>query len=221
LRSVDGFSLALRDDYAQHLDEQGWHYIQRIRAGVQRMGQLIDSLLELSRLNFDVLRFRTVDLGEMAAVIISDLHAGEPHRDVNFRVADDLTTEADPRLIRIALQNLLANAWKFTATQPHAEIELSCTRRDAGLVYCIRDNGVGFEMDHSDRLFRPFQRLHGEQEFEGIGVGLATVQRIIHLHRGQIWAEGVEGRGAAFFFTLSPIATDGPDPADEKTGEPS
>lgn len=202
LRVIDGFSAALQEDCSEQLDEQGRHYIQRIRAGVQRMGQLISAMLNLSRLTRTELRKQTVDLSSLAETILDDLLAENPTRRIEARVAEGVNAEGDPQLLEIVLRNLLGNAWKFTSGRSPAEIAFGVQRDDDRTVYFVRDNGTGFDMRYADKLFVPFQRLHGQSEFEGVGIGLATVQRIIHRHGGRIWAEAEEDRGATFFFTL-------------------
>ena len=206
LRTIDGFSLALLEDFADKLDEQGRDYISRVRSGVQRMGTLIDSLLQLSRVSRSELVREPVDLTQLATLVFNELRAGDPARAVTFTALPDVKVEADPRLLRIALENLLGNAWKFTSKTPDAHIEFGAepgTGTHAGrTVYFIRDNGAGFDMQYVDRLFTAFQRLHGDRDFKGSGIGLATVSRIIRRHQGSIWAESGTGRGAIFYFTL-------------------
>ncbi len=202
LRAIDGFSQALEEEYAARLDAQGCHYLQRIRAGTTRMARLIDDLLALSRIIRSDFERSTVDLSGMAAAILRDLAQADPDRRVTVEVADHVTVEADPRLLRIALQNLLENAWKFTSKTTDAMIEFGRREEQGVPVYFVRDNGAGFDMAHADRLFGAFQRLHRAEEFAGTGVGLATVQRVIHRHNGRIWADAAVGRGATFSFTL-------------------
>ena len=202
LRGIDGFSRTLLEKHAGQLDEHGQHYLARIRAATQRMGRLIDDLLELARLSRGDLDRVPLDLSALAAGIGAELRQAHPDRQVEFVVAPALATRADPILIRVALANLLANAWKFSAKQARPRIELGAIRHDGQSVFFVRDNGAGFDMAYAAKLFSPFQRLHGQQEFEGTGVGLATVQRIIHRHGGRIWADAQVGRGASFHFTL-------------------
>lgn len=202
LRAIDGFSLALQEDFGAVLSAQGQYFLARIRAGTQRMGQLIDDMLKLSRLTRDEMRWETVDLTALANGIIRELREAEPERDVTVTVADGLVTRGDTRLLNAVLVNLLANAWKFTSTQAHARIELGQTLSRGRQTFFVRDNGVGFDMTYSDRLFGAFQRLHTEAEFEGTGIGLATVQRIIHRHGGEVWAESKPGQGATFYFSV-------------------
>ena len=202
LRALDGFGHALIEDYGELLPEEGRFYVERIRAGTQRMGQLIDDMLKLSRLTRDEMRSDRVNLTEIARLIAADLHESNPERSVEFLIAEGLTVKGDARLLRAALENLLANAWKFSARQPHARIEVGAQGAGRDKVFFVRDNGVGFDMDYADKMFGAFQRLHGQSDFEGTGVGLATVQRVIHRHSGRVWAEGVPGEGATIYFTL-------------------
>jgi PAS domain S-box-containing protein len=202
LRSIDGFSLALLEDYSQHLDDAGRGYLQRIRAASQRMGQLIDDLLQLSRLTRAELRRERVDLTALVRSITDELREREPRRHVEFVAEDGLVAEGDPRLLRVALENLLSNAWKYTGKQECSRIQFGAMKQGDGTAYFVRDNGVGFDMAHADKLFGAFQRLHGMNEFPGTGIGLATVQRIVHRHGGHAWAEAAVGRGATLYFTL-------------------
>jgi PAS domain S-box-containing protein len=202
LRSLDGFSQALLEDYADKLDVQGKKYLTRIRAGSQRMGQLIDDLLNLSRVSRGEMSKELVDLSKMAHEVADELRTAEPQRDAEFVVANGLVAETDPRLLRIVLTNLLGNAWKFTAKQPYARIEFGCSGENGGKEYFTRDNGAGFDQAYSGRLFGAFQRLHAANDFPGTGIGLATVQRIIQRQGGRVWAEGKVDQGATFHFTL-------------------
>ena len=202
LRSLDGFSEALLEDYADKLDDQGRNYLGRIRASSQRMGQLIDDLLDLSRVSRGEMTREPVDLSKMAHEVADELRATAPLREAEFVVADGLIAETDPRLLRIVLTNLFGNAWKFTAKQPHARIEFGCSGENGGKEYFLRDNGAGFDEAYSSKLFGVFQRLHTTSDFPGTGIGLATVQRIIHRQGGRIRAEGKVERGATFHFTL-------------------
>jgi signal transduction histidine kinase len=202
LRAIDGFSQALEEEYAAQLDTQGCHYLQRIRAGTTHMARLIDDLLALSRIIRSDFERSTVDLSAMASAILGDLAQADPDRRVTVKVADRVTVEADARLLRIALQNLLENAWKFTSHTQNAIVEVGRRDENGVPVYFVRDNGAGFDMTHAGRLFGAFQRLHRADEFAGTGVGLATVQRVIHRHNGRVWADAAVGRGATFSFTL-------------------
>ncbi len=202
LRSIDGFSLALLEDYNDLLDDVGKDYLRRVRAASQRMGQLIDGMLKLSRLTRDELRRQQVNLSVIAEEVVTELREGSPERDVTVSIAPDLVVNGDPRLLRAVLENLLGNAWKFTGKREHAYIEVGVTNVDTLPIYYVKDNGAGFDMAYVDKLFGAFQRLHRTTEFKGNGIGLATVQRIIHRHGGKVWAEGEVGAGATFYFTL-------------------
>lgn len=203
LRSIAGFGNILLRDYAPRLDARGMDCIRRMTAATERMSQLIDDLLNLSRVSRADFKRQSADLSAVAAAVIQDLRAAEPGRTVQVKIQPRMRASADPRLVRIALNNLLGNAWKFTRNNPDAFIEFSMNSRDGESVYSVRDNGAGFDMDYAENLFTPFQRLHQATEFPGTGIGLAIVQRIIHRHGGRIWAEGKPGEGAAFHFTLS------------------
>lgn len=202
LRSIDGFSQALVEDYAEALNPQGQDYLRRVRNAAQRMGELIDDLLQLSQVGRAPLRRDLVDLSTVAQSVAGALRRADPDRQVDIRIADGLTADGDPGLLRALLENLLGNAWKFTATTEAARIELAAEQDADTIVYTVRDNGVGFDMAFADRLFVPFQRLHTVAEFPGTGIGLATVQRIVGRHGGRVWAEAEIGKGAAFFWTL-------------------
>jgi two-component system NtrC family sensor kinase len=202
LRALDGFSDALISQYGDLLDDKGKHYLRRIHEGSLRMGQLIDALLDLSRITRRVLSRERVNLSDLAGEIASDLRVEHPQRQVEFAIAPDLAAVGDRHLLRIALQNLAANAWKFTSKCQSARIEFGVRQQDGERVYFVRDNGVGFDMAYADKLFTPFQRLHGMQEFPGTGIGLATVQRVVIRHGGRVWAEAAVDKGATFCFTL-------------------
>jgi light-regulated signal transduction histidine kinase (bacteriophytochrome) len=204
LRPIDGFSSVLLEIYGASLDEQATHYLRRIRTAAQRMGQLIDDLLNLSRVTRGPLRREPIDVTGLAQQIASDLRERHLGRSVELVVADGLTALADGRLVRVLLENLLGNAWKFTAKKPVARIEVGRHELEDERVLFVRDDGAGFDMAQSARLFAPFQRLHTEAEFEGTGIGLATAGRIVARHGGRIWAEAAVGRGATIFFTLEP-----------------
>ena len=186
LRGIDGFSQALLEDYKDRLDETGVGYLGRVRAGVQRMGELIDDLLELSRVSRTELRRDQVDLSAIVGNIASGLRERDPHRAVAIQIQEGLSVSADGRLIRSVLENLMENAWKFTVHAPDAIIEFGADGGDVVAVYFVRDNGSGFDMNYAERLFEPFQRLHSDAEFPGTGIGLATVRRIIERHGGTI-----------------------------------
>lgn len=203
LRSIDGFSHILLDEYADKLDADGQNFLQRVRNASQHMGQLIDALLQLSRVTRSEMRWDEVDLSQSASDMVAPLLLGSPERQVQVHVVPGLKARGDQRLLHIVLQNLLGNAFKFTSRMAQAEIEFGSWLQDGKVVYFVRDNGAGFEMEYAHKLFGAFQRLHSVTEFEGSGIGLATVQRIIRRHGGRVWAEGALGRGATFYFTLS------------------
>jgi PAS domain S-box-containing protein len=202
LRGIDGFSHTLLQDYAGQLDARGRDYLQRVRAASQRMGQLIDDLLELARLSRGEMQRALVDVSALARSVAGELQQSQPGRRVELIVAPGMRAHADPTLLRVALVNLLGNAWKFTGRLSQAHIEMGVTQHNGETAFFVRDNGAGFDMAYADKLFAAFQRLHGRQEFEGTGIGLATVQRIVHRHGGRIWAEARVGQGATFYFTL-------------------
>lgn len=202
LRAVDGFARMLAEGYADRLDDKGRHYLNRIRAGAQRMGALIDDLLKLSRLGRAELRPASVDLAALAREVVDELRRREPERQVEVILPDRLCITGDRQLLRAALDNLIGNAWKFTRKTPAARVELGRAPAGGGAAYFVRDNGAGFEMEYVGQLFTPFKRLHDEKDFEGTGIGLATVQRVVARHGGRVWAEGAPGRGATFWFTL-------------------
>jgi signal transduction histidine kinase len=202
LRSIEGFSQILLEDHAQGLDEEGEDYLGRVRAASRHMDTLIDDLLDLSRVTRSTLTRQTVNLSALTREIIVEIEKSQPDRRVEFVIADGLVVRGDPRLLRVALENLLGNAFKFTQEEPEARIEFGAVARDGGLAYYVSDNGVGFEDAYAGKLFGAFQRLHAPEDFEGTGIGLATVQRIVQRHGGRVWAEGAVGEGATFFFTL-------------------
>lgn len=202
LRSIDGFSKILLEDCAGRLDAKGQGYLHRVRAAAQRMAELIDDLLQLSRVSRAELRREQVDLSGLARLVIAELERCDPDRTVDVRIEEGLLVEADGRLMKIMLENLLGNAWKFTSKVHGAKIEFVAKDLPDGKAYAVRDNGAGFNKSHVEKLFRPFQRLHSEADFPGTGIGLASVHRIIDRHGGRVWAEGAVGAGATFFFTL-------------------
>lgn len=204
LRSLDGFSEILLQDYAGHLDSRATRYLNHIRNAAQEMGHLIDALLQLSRTSQMEVQRECVDLTAMARAVVDGLRSNEPERRISVSIADGMTAQGDPRLLRAVLDNLVGNAWKFTRKRDNACIEMSVEGHDGTPVYVVRDNGAGFNMNYAAKLFAPFQRLHGPREFEGTGIGLATVQRIIRRHGGRVWAESAVGQGATFYFTLTP-----------------
>lgn len=202
LRSINGFSQALLEECGPALSPTAKSYLNRVRAATVRMGQLIEGILELGRVTRSQVRVGPVNLSALAEEIAAELRASDPVRSVQFAIARNACARGDSRLLHSVLANLLGNAWKFTSKQPLAKIEFGVSEDGGERVFFVRDNGVGFDMAYADRLFGPFQRLHHLTEFEGAGIGLATVQRIIYRHGGKIWAEGAVGRGAAFYFTL-------------------
>ncbi len=207
LRTIDGFSQAVLEDYGTLLDATGLDFLNRVRAGCQQMDQLIDALLNLSHVTRDPMRREPVDLTALAQAVVNQLREGSPGRKVDVRIAPGLTAVGDARLLRAALFNLLANAWKFSLPNPAAVIEVGTTMPPSALsqpsrVFFVRDNGVGFDMQYAGKLFNAFQRLHTVKEFPGTGIGLATVARVIQRHGGRIWADAAVGRGATFYFTL-------------------
>lgn len=202
LRRIDSFSRAVLESQGERLDDAGRRYLERVREASQHMSRLIDDVLYLSRVTRADLREHEVDLSALATLILSRLQESEPARKVDLKVRPAVIVRGDGQLLRIALENLLENAWKFTSRQPEARIEFGVTQAAGEPTYFVRDNGAGFDMTYVDRLFGPFQRLHPQAEFPGSGIGLATVQRIIHRHGGRVWAEGLPGQGATFQFTL-------------------
>jgi two-component system NtrC family sensor kinase len=202
LRSIDGFSRVLMEDCGDRLDETGEDCLRRIRGAAQRMAELIDDLMQLSRVNLAELSRSDVDLSELVRIITDGLARSEPDRHVVVDIKEGVVARADSRLIRAALENLLGNAWKFTAKVQTPVVEFSAEPGDGGMVYRIRDNGAGFDMGQAQRLFKPFQRLHTDDSFPGTGIGLATVRRVVDRHGGAVWAESAVGAGATFRFTI-------------------
>ncbi|MEZ2345584.1 CHASE3 domain-containing protein [Terriglobus sp. RCC_193] len=200
LRTIDGFSLALMEDYSEVVDETGRDYIRRVRTGVQRMGQLIDALLQLSRITRAELVRETVSPTDIAEHVISVLKEEHPGRDIAFTVTPGPTAQADPKLVQVALENLLGNAVKFTSRREHADISFGWDEDKKA--WRVRDNGAGFDMHYADKLFNAFNRLHGDKDFKGSGIGLATVARVVRRHHGRIWADSTVDDGATFWFTL-------------------
>jgi signal transduction histidine kinase len=207
LRSIDGFSQALLEDYGDQLDTDGQDYLQRVRAATQRMAQLIDDLLSLARVTRSELHHDLVDLSAHAKTIANELQRTQPDRQVAFVIAPGLAAHGDERLLHLVLENLLANAWKFTGGCACPHIEFGAVPCDGQIAYFVRDNGAGFDMAYADKLFGAFQRLHALTEFAGTGIGLATVQRVIHRHGGRVWAESAVAQGATFFFSLQQKAS--------------
>ena len=204
LRSIDGFSQILLEDKSEALGADGREHLGRVRAAATRMGDLIDDILMLSRITRDDMTPRTVDLTALARTVIDELRAREPERDVEFESNGALPAKGDERLLRIALTNLIANSWKFTRKRQPAHISFGGETRDGEATFFVRDDGVGFDMRYAEKLFGAFQRLHTVTEFEGTGIGLAIVQRIVHRHGGRVWAESEVGKGTTLYFTLPP-----------------
>lgn len=202
LRAIDGFCKALIEEHGEQFDPQACRYLERVRTGSQKMSRLIDDLIGLSRINRTGLRKEPISLTELGRSVVADLRDRDPLRKVNIEIADGLSARADARLTTIVLVNLLGNAWKYSAKRPDAQIALGQQNKESETVFYVRDNGAGFNMTYADKLFAPFQRLHPDSEFEGTGIGLATVQRIVSRHGGRIWAEGAVDKGATFYFTL-------------------
>jgi signal transduction histidine kinase len=202
LRSMDGFSQILMEDYADRLDEEGLKYLRNIRNASQHMARLIDALLQLAHLSRSEMNFQEIDLSRMAHEIVAEIQASDPGRVVQWEIEPGLLVRGDPDQMRIALANLLQNAWKFTSRNPSARISFTRVADTNPLTFRIEDNGAGFDMTFADKLFLPFQRLHHASEFSGTGIGLTLVERIIRRHGGKIWASGEVGKGAVFYFTL-------------------
>lgn len=208
LRAIDGFSHALIEDYGQVLNDTARDYIHRSRSAAQRMGVLIDDLLALSRMARRELVVEEVDLSKLAHETIERLKQAEPGRQVFVEVTEGMRVSGDPGLLSVVLENLLGNAWKYTSRKDPAHIGFGPVLQDGQTAYCVRDDGVGFDMTYADRLFLPFQRLHSAKEYAGTGIGLATVARIIQRHDGRVWGEGAAGKGAMFCFTLGAKRTE-------------
>ena len=202
LRSIDGFSLAVLEDFGELLPGEGRRFLENVRSSAQRMGELIDDLLKLSQVSRAEIHAVPVDLTRLAEKILTEFQRNHPERTIRFRITPNLNAHGDARLLQVVLENLLNNAWKYTSRQEQAEIEFGARQEDGRTIFFVHDNGAGFDMAYAGKLFGAFQRLHGMTEFPGTGIGLATVQRIIHRHGGRIWAEGVVDGGATFFFTL-------------------
>jgi two-component system, sensor histidine kinase and response regulator len=202
LRRIDSFSRALLESQGDRLDESGRKFLNRVREASQHMAQLIDDVLYLSKVTRAELREQEVDLSDIATAVLGRLQDAAPEREAELKIRPAVVVTGDGQLLRIALENLLENAWKFTAREKATRIEFGVTHASGEPTYFVRDNGAGFDMTYAARLFGPFQRLHAQHEFPGSGIGLATVQRIIHRHGGRVWAEGLVGQGATFYFTL-------------------
>jgi signal transduction histidine kinase len=204
LRGIDGFSQALLEDYTDRLDATGQNYLSRIRAAAQRMGRLIDDMLLLSRVGRAQIERERVDLSDMAQSVTDELRRQDPDRRIVLEFQSGLATQADRGLMRVLLDNLLGNAWKFTARTADARIDFKMQEHATGCVFLVQDNGAGFDMAHASTLFKPFHRLHADADFPGTGIGLATCRRIVDRHGGRIWAQGAVGLGASVFFTIPP-----------------
>jgi signal transduction histidine kinase len=202
LRSIDGFSQLLLEECNSTLSDKGKDYLKRVRASAQRMGNLIDDLLELSRVGRAAIHRDRIDLSAIAGAVVAELRTKDPDRKIAVRVRERLLADADPGLMRIVFDNLLGNAWKFTSKAPAPQIDVEAQWEAGEAKFCVRDNGAGFSMEYAESLFRPFQRLHSDADFPGTGIGLATVHRIIDRHGGRIWAESKIDCGTTFFFTL-------------------
>ncbi len=202
LRGIDYFSRALWDEYAVALPREGVEYLSRVRSEAARLTRLVNELLQLSRVTRADIERGPVDLSALAREVVAGLRAEDPSRDIEVLIEDDATASADADLVRVVLENLFQNAWKFTRDAPDARIEFGSRREDDGETFFVRDNGVGFDMSRAKRLFRPFYRMHSATEFEGTGIGLATVARVVARHDGHVWAESAPGEGATFFFQL-------------------
>ena len=202
LRAIDGFSRIVVEDHAAQLDAEARGYLERVRNAVQRMGVQIDELLELSRVGRAAMNLTDVDITRLANEVVEQLRAGDPARTVQVTIASALAGRGDERLLRLVLENLLGNAWKYTRHTADARVEFGSRKENGESAFFVRDNGAGFDMDYVDKLYKPFQRLHRAGDYEGTGVGLAIVARIVTRHGGRVWAEGQVGKGATFFFTL-------------------
>jgi PAS domain S-box-containing protein len=202
LRTIDGFSQALMEDCADELSERGRQHLERVRSATQRMGQLIDDLLSLSHIARVEMRRTAFNLSDLARRVADELQKGQPERRVEVAIAEGVVADGDGRLLKVALENLLRNAWKFTSKRPVAHIEFGATQGNGGRSFFARDDGAGFDMEYAGKLFGAFQRLHSAKDFEGTGIGLATVARIVQRHGGRVWAEGAVDQGATFHFTL-------------------
>ena len=203
LRAIDGFSQALLTDHAGQLNAEGRRYLERVRSATQRMAQLIDDLIGLTRITRSPFHRGPLDLTGIARRTLAALAERDSHRLPATEVAEHLHAEGDARLVQLLFETLLDNAWKFTSRKPAARIEVGSEHRGGEQIFYVRDDGEGFDMRYADKLFSPFQRLHSAKDFPGTGIGLATAQRIVHRHGGRIWAEAATGKGATFFFTLA------------------
>jgi light-regulated signal transduction histidine kinase (bacteriophytochrome) len=205
LRRIESFGRAIQESQGERLDDDGRRYLERVREASRQMSQLIDDVLHLSRVTRAEIREHEVDLSALVSLLLDRMREAEPARSVEVRVRPGITVTGDGQLLRVAIENLLENAWKFTGREPAARIEFGMTNVAGEPTYFVRDNGAGFDMAYAERLFGPFQRLHLASEFPGTGIGLATVQRVIHRHGGRVWAEGMLGQGATFHFTIGRV----------------
>jgi light-regulated signal transduction histidine kinase (bacteriophytochrome) len=197
-----GFSTALLEDYSQKLDDEGKQYLKHIQDSSELMARLIDDLIKLSRVTRNDINYDKVNFSDMAQQVVEELAKVDPTRKVKVIITQDVIAYGDRNLLRIVLDNLIGNAWKFSSKTAEPRIEIGSMELKGKLTYFVRDNGIGFDMTYADKLFKPFQRLHVASEFPGTGIGLATVQRIIRRHGGEVWVESKVGEGATFFFTL-------------------
>jgi light-regulated signal transduction histidine kinase (bacteriophytochrome) len=202
LRAIHAYGRLLARDHEERLDSDGREILNKMIASAKQMAEKIDGLLILSRMMRDDLKREPIDLSQMASQVLELLQAGDSERVVTCDIAEGLVTKGDPAMLRNLLENLLGNAWKYSAKKQYARIQVGAENRSGETVFFVRDNGAGFNMRFANKLFVPFQRLHPPSEFQGHGIGLATVQRIVHRHKGRIWAEAEEGQGATFYFTL-------------------
>jgi signal transduction histidine kinase len=204
IRVVEGFARILKEDYGRVLDRIGNDHLDRVLAAAARMNSMIDALLTLANLSAQPLARQPVNLSQVAGFVVDDLRRASAERHVEVEIAPGMVVDGDPTLLRLVLENLLGNAWKYSARNPQARLQFGCATQDGRQVFSVIDNGAGFDMRHADRLFGVFQRLHSANDFPGTGVGLASVKRIVRRHGGDIWAESENGRGARFYFTLRP-----------------
>ena len=219
LRSVDGFSQALLEDYGELLPPEGRNYLERVRSSAQHMAELIDDLLNLSKVTRAAMKSVSVDLSQLAEGVAAELQRTHVERKVTFNIDPNLKARGDPNLLQAVLENLLNNAWKFTSKQEAGKIEFGSKYENDETIFFVRDNGAGFDMAYVGKLFGAFQRLHAMTEFPGTGIGLATVQRIINRHGGHIWAESAVDQGATFFFTLPALERAKPEAEPKETDD--
>ena len=203
LRTMDSFSQALTEDYATHLPEEATNYLNRVRKACTQMRNMIDELLELARVTRRNLKPQEFNISNLVTDIINEIKISEPEKQVTVEIQNNLKANADKHLLRIALHHLMHNAWKFASKNDNPTIQFTCSEKNNETIYCVADNGIGFDMSYYDQLFEPFKRLHSSDEFSGIGIGLATAQRIIERHGGKLWAESEPEEGAKFYFTLA------------------